>query len=63
MPDLDFRDGKRSVPEHVATLMATLPTYKMTYDEAMKAMNLRLQSSYVDNIANKLIAASLRGER
>jgi len=55
MAELDFRDGKRGVPEHVATLLQGVPTYKLTYEEALEYMNRRLEYEYVDKAANKII--------
>lgn len=61
MPELDFRDGKRGVPEHVADLLTGVPTYKLTYKEALEYMNRRLQYDYVENIHSKIISNHLRG--
>lgn len=63
MPELDFRDGKRGVPEHVASLLTNVPTYKMTYDEAMAEINRRLQYNYVEKIHGAIISESLKGGR
>jgi hypothetical protein len=60
MAELDFRDGKRGVPEHVEKLLTGVPTYKMTYEEALEFVNKRLQYDYVENIHSKIIANSLR---
>lgn len=37
MKTLEFRDGERDVPDHVAVLMRGLRTWEMTYDEARNA--------------------------
>jgi hypothetical protein len=60
MAELDFRDGKRGVPEHVEKMLTGVPTYKMTYAEAIEYMNRRLQYDYVENIANRIVSNSLR---
>jgi hypothetical protein len=63
MAELDFRDGKRGVPEHVERLLTGVPTYKMTYAEALEFMNRRLQYDYVENVHSKIINNALRGQR
>lgn len=34
MKTLDFRDGERDVPDHVAVLMKGLRTWEVTYEQA-----------------------------
>jgi hypothetical protein len=63
MAELEFRDGKRGVPEHVERLMQGIPTYKLTYAEALEFMNRRLQYDYVENIHSKIVSAALRETR
>jgi hypothetical protein len=63
MPELEFRDGKRGVPEHVEELLRGVPTYKLTYSEALEFMNRRLQFNYVENVHSKIVSAHFRRER
>ena len=37
MKTLEFRDGERDVPDHVAVLMRGLRTWEMTYEDARTA--------------------------
>jgi hypothetical protein len=39
MREVEFRDGMRLVPDHVAQFMESLDTYTMTYAEAAKKVN------------------------
>lgn len=39
MAEIEFRDGKREVPDHLADLMKGLPTHQMTLTEATNAVN------------------------
>ena len=39
MREVEFRDGVRLVPDHVAQFMDTLETHTMTYAEASKKVN------------------------
>lgn len=60
MAEVEFRDGKRDVPEHVERLLAGVPTYKLTYAEAQEFINLRLQRDYVENIHSKIVSNHFR---
>jgi hypothetical protein len=35
MKTVEFRDGEKDVPDHVAVLMQGLRTWEITYDQAM----------------------------
>jgi hypothetical protein len=48
MPRLTFRDGDRDVADHVAILMRDLDTYKLTYDQAVSAMNNLMLRKAID---------------
>lgn len=60
MPEIEFRDGKRGVPEHVAALLVGVPTYKLTYSEAQEFINLRLENNHVQKAMDKVVNDSLR---
>ena len=53
---IEFRDGIREVPDHLAYLMKGLPTYDMTYEEARQKANWKM----VADIANKTQADMVR---
>jgi len=53
---IEFRDGLREVPDHLALLMRGLPTYDMTYEEARAKANWKM----VADIANKAQADAVR---
>ncbi len=38
MQTLEFRDGERDIPDHLALLMKGIKTYQMTYEQAVKEM-------------------------
>lgn len=42
MANIEFRDGERLVPAHVAVLMKGLETHTMTYDQAIRIANQKL---------------------
>ena len=37
--EMEFRDGKRAVPEHLAVLLAMFNTVEYTYEEATRIAN------------------------
>ena len=53
---IEFRDGIREVPDHLALIMRGLPTYDMTYEEAREKANWKM----VADIANKAQADAVR---
>ena len=61
--ELEFRDGKRWVPFYLANEMADLETYRMTYDEAIKAANSGMVQRHVDNKLDSVIDAHFKRMR
>jgi hypothetical protein len=55
MTEIQFRDGLRNVPDHLAAAMAELPTYKLTHAEAIDAANQRLMSDRINREADKVL--------
>ena len=56
MAEVEFRTGKREIPDYQADLMAGLKTHTMTYDQALQAMNRRLESNHVERIFDRVVA-------
>lgn len=48
MAQVEFRDGYREVPDHLASMMAVFETYKITYDEAIKKANDQLTRDFLN---------------
>jgi hypothetical protein len=42
MTNVEFRDGERLVPDHVAAMMSGIDTHRLTYDQAIEAANQQL---------------------
>jgi biotin carboxylase len=40
---MDFRDGRRNVPEYLAILLGKIEVYRYTYDEAIALANRALE--------------------
>ena len=60
MPEVAFRDGPRNVVDHVAEMLKTIETHKLTYDQAMAAANNRLLQHEIDRRASDLIREHFR---
>lgn len=63
MPELRFRDGKRVVPDYISSLMSGLETRKMTYDEAIAAMNRQMLTNHTDRVMGRMLADHFAGKR
>lgn len=62
---LEFREGRREVLDHLAVYMRDMETFKMTYDEAVAKVNQKLQSDYINKAYDSVIDGHmkrLRGE-
>lgn len=58
--ELEFRDGKRLVPDHVAVMVAGLDTHVYTYEQAIREGERRLLGDHVWNAQQSLISAHFR---
>jgi hypothetical protein len=60
MRELEFRDGKRLVPEHLADMMSGLKTHTMTYEEAVAKANWQLVSDHANRVADEVVQGHFR---
>jgi len=58
--EIEFRDGKRQVPDYLGVLMSGLPTHRMTYDEAVDAANKRMEADHLNAKRDEILAAHFR---
>lgn len=56
-----FRDGKRSLPPHLADLMSDLDTTRYTFEDAVAKVNNRLARDHANDMAGKLIREHFAG--
>lgn len=56
-----FRDGKREIPDYVDDLMSGLRTEKMTYEQAIKAMNHDMEARVIDRHVDSMIQRHFAG--
>jgi hypothetical protein len=48
MKELTFRDGNRTVPDHVETMLSGIETWRYTYEDAMRVANDKLLGDKID---------------
>lgn len=53
--EVEFRDGKREVPEHLADIMASLQTHTMTYEQAVEKANWKLAQDHIEKVYDGII--------
>lgn len=57
---IEFRDGIREIPDHLAALMKGLPTYALTYEEARHKANWKMVADIANNAQNAAVRKTLR---
>lgn len=57
---LQFRDGERDVPGHLARMMSSIETYRLTYEQAVDEANRRQLGGYVTHAHEKFLRDSQR---
>ena len=55
MKEVEFRDGTRLVPDHVEAMLTGIDTHRLTYREAIKAGEDRIQGDHVYRAQRSLI--------
>lgn len=58
--EIEFRDGKRLVPEYLGAIMSGLETHRMTYEEAVQAANQRMEADHLNAKRDEILAAHFR---
>jgi len=60
MRELDFRDGRRAVVEHLADMMIDLPLHTLTYEQAVEKANWRLANDHVQRSYDGIVQGHFR---
>lgn len=60
---LEFRDGLREVPDHLADMMRGLDTYQLTYEQAQTQANQSLVRDRLNRVGEKVVSDHLRRYR
>jgi hypothetical protein len=56
MVEVEFRDGFRLVPSHVADLLHNYKTWTMTYEEAIKKSNTAMAADFANDAMRKIVS-------
>lgn len=57
---VEFRDGEKMVPGHVAVLMKGMATHEMTYTEAIRAANQALLKNRLNQSQRDLVTSHFK---
>lgn len=57
---VEFRDGSREVPDHLADLMSGLETYRLTFEQAKKEADSKLVREILTKTQLSIIDAHRR---
>lgn len=60
MEEIEFRDGKRTVPAYIAQILSGIETYRLTYEEAMVEANKKVEADFINAQQDKILAAHFR---
>lgn len=63
MTKVEFRDGERDVPDHVAVLMKGLETHTMTYEQAIRASERKMAADHANQAMADMLTAHFKGFR
>jgi hypothetical protein len=55
MAKVEFRTGKKEIPDYMAELMAGIPTHKLTYKQAVAAMNAKMLNDHVGRSMDRIV--------
>ena len=58
--ELEFRDGKRQVPDYLVVMMTGIETHRLTYDQAVDAANKKAESDLLNAQQDKVLAAHFK---
>ena len=58
--EIEFRDGKRDVPDYIAALLSGIETHGLTYDEAIAEANKKTEADFINAQQERVLAAHFR---
>jgi hypothetical protein len=60
--EVEFRDGKRDIPDHLADMMIELPTHTLTYEQAVEKANWKLANDHINRAYDGIVQAHFRNQ-
>lgn len=61
--EMDFRDGKRPVPDYLSSVLAGIDTHRMTYEEALAFAHRKIESDYANDMQSGIVTAHFRSTK
>lgn len=61
MTRIEFRDGEREVPDHIAVLMKGIETHTMTYEQAVHVSEHKLVKDHLNSTMQEMVTSHLKG--
>lgn len=61
--EMEFRDGRKPVAEHIAALLAGIDTHRMTYEEALALAHRKIESDYLNDMQSGIVTAHFRSHK
>jgi hypothetical protein len=58
--EIEFRDGKRTVPTYISAMLAGIETHRLTYEEAIIAANKKAEADFLTAQQDRVLAAHFR---
>lgn len=62
MKEVEFRDGKKLVLDHLAEMMTDLPTHTMTYEQAVEKANWKLSQDHIGKAFDSIVQGHFRNQ-
>lgn len=63
MVEVEFRDGFRLVPAHVADMLSKYKTWTMTHEEALRKANTAMAADFANDAMKKIVSRHLETNR
>jgi hypothetical protein len=63
MAEIEFRDGRRTVPDHVANMMSGLETHRFTYEEATRLAEKKILRDRLNEMQGNIVTRHFRDNR
>ncbi len=63
MKRMEFRDGEKDVPDHVAALLLGVDTFQYTHDQAVRLSEQQLLKNRLNEAQKRLVDSHLRRGR
>ena len=63
MRKVQFRDGDREIPDHLADMMESFETRAMTYEQAVARANWKMTNDFLNKAQSSIVQGHLNEHR